>query len=76
MELRAKLISEFPHVGRLNQIQKPEWVNSSFSKFPKNQEFKQYYTNFYKTNPIARASLIMNDLSKRADFDKQIIAAE
>ena len=76
MELRAKLISEFPHVGRLNQIQKPEWVNSSFSKFPKNQEFKQYYTNFYKTNPIARASLIMNDLSKRADFDNQIIAAE
>ena len=76
LELRAKLIKEFPRIGRLDQTEKPEWVQSVFEGFSQNVKFKPYYKDFYKTNPIARASLIMNDLSKRSDIDDQIIAAE
>ncbi len=76
LELRTKLIKEFPRIGRLDQFEKPEWVPSSFEEFSKNKKFRPYYENFYKTNPITRASLIMNDLSKRLDTDDKIIAAE
>ncbi len=76
LELRTKMIKQFPHLGRLNQIEKPEWVTSSFEGFSSNQEFKSYFRSFYKTNPIARASLIMNDLAKTANTNNQIIAAE
>ena len=75
-ELRTKLINEFPHLGRLDQIKTPEWVKSKFKEFSGNQVFKPYYLNYYKTNPVARASLIMNDLSKNLDLENQIIAAE
>ena len=75
-ELRSQLIEEFPHIGQLNQIRKSKWVKSSFTEFKEDLTFKNYYNNFYKTNPIARASLILNDMSKRMDLDHNIRAAE
>ncbi len=75
-ELRSKMTTEFPNVGKLNQIVKPTWVKSSFEGFVDNSSFKPYYQNFYKTNPIARASKIMNELAKQADGNNKILAAE
>ena len=75
-ELRTELIREFPHIGRLNQVTRAEWVKPAFKKFSKNLPFKACVIDFYKTNPIARASLTMNELSKRSGAACQTIAAE
>ena len=74
-DLRGQLIKEFPQIGQFNQIEKPKWTKSSFTTFSDNTQFKSYYDDFYKTNPVARASLIMNDLSKLSS-GTQIEAAE
>ena len=76
LELRNRLIEDIPRVGKLDQVEKPKWTRSSFKNFSKNLNFDSYYGDFYKTNPIARASLIMNELSKRSHNTDQIIAAE
>ena len=47
-----------------------------FTKFSKNLIFKACVSDFYRTNPIARASLTMNELSKRSGAACQTIAAE
>ena len=74
--LRSQLIKQFPNIGRLNEVNKPEWQNSKFTGFSRDLNFKLYYENFYKTNPIARASLILNELSKNQNDNHQIRAAE
>ena len=75
-ELRSQLVSQFPHMSRLNETTKSEWKKSNFKGFSSDLTFKPYYDSFYKTNPIARASLILNDLSKSQAADHQIRAAE
>ena len=75
-ELQSQLFDAFPHISKLNEISKSEWLNSDFKGFSSNLPFKVYYENFYKTNPIARASLILNNLSKSKNADNQIRAAE
>jgi NADH-quinone oxidoreductase subunit G len=76
VELRSQLIKDFPHMSRLNEISKPQWHDSDFKGFSSDQKFKAYYKNFYKTNPIARASLVLNDLSKNQSSDNQIRTVE
>lgn len=76
IELRAKMMKEFPRLGQLNRIEKPLWTKSYFKDFKNNRQFRQYYSNFYKTNPLARASLVMNDLSKLSDEENHVVAAE
>ena len=76
VELRVKMIKEFPRLGQLNQFKRPLWTKSSFEDFKHNLKFYPYYSNFYKTNPVARASLIMNDLSKLSDDESHVVAAE
>ena len=75
-ELQSQLFDSFPHISRLNEISETEWLNSDFKGFSSNLPLKVYYENFYKTNPIARASLILNELSKSKNADNQIRAAE
>ena len=75
-ELRSQLIKNCPHISRLNETTKSEWTKSTFSGFSNNLCFKGYYDNFYKTNPIARASIVLNDLSKNQSENYQIQAAE
>ena len=48
----------------LNIIEKSEWKKSTGKKLKSNLIFKNYFKNFYKTNPIARASVTMSKLSK------------
>ena len=62
-ELRLSLFKEFPTFGKLNIIEKSDWKKSSGEKLKSNLIFKNYFKNFYKTNPIARASVTMNKLS-------------
>ena len=75
-ELRSQLINDFPHMGRLNETIKSKWNDSDFNGFSSDLPFKAYYKDFYKTNPIARASVVLNDLSKNQNVDHQIRAAE
>ena len=63
-ELRTCLINEYPLLGNLGNIVESDWKKSSFSGFSTNSKLKNYYDDFYKTNPIARASLTLNKLSK------------
>ena len=76
LELRSQLVRDFPHIGRLNEITRSEWVKPVFTKFSKNIAFKAYVSDFYKTNPIARASITMNEMSKRSGAACKTIAAE
>jgi NADH-quinone oxidoreductase subunit G len=76
LELRSRLTNDFPHIARLNETIKSKWNNSDFTGFSTDLPFKTYYKDFYKTNPIARASVVLNDLSKNQNADHQIRAAE
>ncbi len=75
-ELRKQMIQEYPHFGQLDKVKECDWVKSKVKKFKKNYVFGSWVKDFYKTNPIARASLIMNELSKNMTGSNEIKAAE
>ena len=75
-ELRSEMSEFFPNIVRLNQIAETNWIDSSFSKFSSNLNFSNYYQGFYKTNPIARASLVLNEVAKNSFEISKIRAAE
>jgi NADH-quinone oxidoreductase subunit G len=74
--LRKNMIKEYPHFGKLDYVQETDWIKAKVKKFKNNYLFESKIKDFYKTNPIARASLIMNELSKTLNNDKVIKAAE
>jgi NADH-quinone oxidoreductase subunit G len=63
--LRAKLVAQHPHLGRIDEVPENEWQPLPV-KAPAKATFRNAIGDFYLTNPIARASAVMAELSAMA----------
>ena len=62
IQLRLKLAEEFPHLMEIDMVQENE-LQPIETVQAGNAEFKNVINDFYLTNPIARASAVMAELS-------------
>jgi len=75
-ELRQSLLEAHPHLGQVDQISQSEWVPVKAGSLGK-ATFRSAISDFYLTNPIARASKLMAELSAGAEARAQApVAAE
>ena len=75
-ELRRNLAAAVPHMGRIDQVPENEWRLLKPGKIG-DADFRPAIDDFYLTNPIARASPLMNELSANAKGREGVaIAAE
>ncbi|WP_425039556.1 NADH-quinone oxidoreductase subunit NuoG [Primorskyibacter sp. S187A] len=75
-QLRQELVKAVPHLGRIDEVPENEWDPLPAGKLG-DADFRNAIKDFYLTNPIARASQLMAELSaghKARSEDK--IAAE
>ncbi|WP_145104386.1 NADH-quinone oxidoreductase subunit NuoG [Cereibacter sediminicola] len=63
--LRRKLVEAVPHLGRVDQVAANEWQPLPLRE-PGTADFRLAVRDFYLTNPIARASALMGELSALA----------
>ncbi len=63
--LRAGLVAAHPHLGRIDELAENAWQPLEV-KAPANADFRPAVKDFYLTNPIARASALMGELSAMA----------
>ena len=63
--LRRALVEAVPHLGKLDQIAENTWTREPLKK-PAKATFVNVIKDFYLTNPIARASEVMAELSANA----------
>ncbi len=63
--LRRALIEAVPHLGALDQVPENAWKAVKPKKLAK-ATFRNAIRDFYLTNPIARASALMGELSAQA----------
>jgi NADH-quinone oxidoreductase subunit G len=74
--LRTALIAEVPHLAMIDQVPENNWQPSAVKPMGK-ADFRNAVKDFYLTNPIARASELMGELSKGVkDRANAPIAAE
>lgn len=74
--LRRKLIEAVPHLGQIDQVTENEWQPVAMRDLG-NADFRYAIKDFYLTNPIARSSPLMGELSAMAAVrDAQPLAAE
>ena len=74
--LRQALVADVPHLAMIDQVPENEWQPMKAKKLGK-ADFRNAVKDFYLTNPIARASELMGELSKGArDRANAPIAAE
>jgi NADH-quinone oxidoreductase subunit G len=74
--LRTALIAEVPHLAQIDDVPVNEWQALPVKKLGK-ADFRNAVTDFYLTNPIARASQLMAELSAGAKSRRETkIAAE
>jgi NADH-quinone oxidoreductase subunit G len=74
--LRAAIVKAHPHLGRVDQVAVNEGPALPLKPLGK-ADFRNAIKDFYLTNPIARASTVMADLSAMArDRASQPMAAE
>ena len=64
-QLRQALIAGVPHLGQIDVVPQNEWSRLPLKK-PAKASFVNVITDFYLTNPIARASALMAELSALA----------
>ena len=65
IQLREKLFLEHPNLSSFNEVKKNNWINSfKYSKECLKFDLKNIWRDHYLTNPIARSSTIMAELSK------------
>ncbi|SFR42284.1 NADH dehydrogenase subunit G [Yoonia tamlensis] len=64
-QLRQAIVSAHPHLGQIDEVTENEWQPIKAKK-PGKAAFKYAITDFYLTNPIARASGLMAELSANA----------
>jgi NADH-quinone oxidoreductase subunit G len=64
-QLRQAIVAAHPHLGQIDEVTENEW-NPIAAKKPGKADFKYAITDFYLTNPIARASSLMAELSANA----------
>ncbi len=63
--LRAALVKAQPHLGRIDEVPVNDWQALAV-KAPAKATFRNVTRDFYLTNPIARASAVMAELSALA----------
>jgi len=74
--LRRALVAAVPHLGEVDKVAKNAWVRVPLKK-PAQADFVNAVADFYLTNPIARASKLMAELSANAAARRQrAVAAE
>ncbi|MEN8838657.1 MAG: NADH-quinone oxidoreductase subunit NuoG [Celeribacter marinus] len=74
--LRRDLIAAVPHLAQVDQVVENAWTPIAVKK-PAKAEFRNAVKDFYLTNPIARASALMAELSAGAKSRiTQDVAAE
>ncbi|MEP1537555.1 MAG: NADH-quinone oxidoreductase subunit NuoG [Paracoccaceae bacterium] len=64
-QLRQAIVSEHPHLKNVDQVVENEWELPKAGKLAKG-DFTTATKDFYLTNPVARASELMADLSAQA----------
>ncbi|WP_159808265.1 NADH-quinone oxidoreductase subunit NuoG [Litoreibacter roseus] len=75
-ELRNALIAQAPHLAQIDEVVDNEWTPVPAGKLG-NADFRNAITDFYLTNPIARACPLMGELSANAKVRQaEPIAAE
>ncbi|MEP3920985.1 NADH-quinone oxidoreductase subunit NuoG [Ascidiaceihabitans sp.] len=75
-QLRAALVKDVPHLGNIDVVPENSWVAEAAGDMGK-ADFHAAVTDFYLTNPIARASQLMAELSAGAKARQtEAIAAE
>lgn len=72
-ELRAAMFKDFPHLAAIDEVPENEW-NVAEPKKLGSGVFTSAVTNFYQTNPIARASSVMAELAQMASSPKPMAA--
>jgi NADH-quinone oxidoreductase subunit G len=75
-QLRKAIVKDHPHLGQIDVVPENEWTalpQGTLADGP----FKYAVSDFYLTNPIARASQLMGELSAQAAARRQeVLAAE
>ncbi|MFT6025119.1 MAG: NADH-quinone oxidoreductase subunit G [Ascidiaceihabitans sp.] len=75
-QLRQAVVAAVPHLGDVDVVAENAWHAEKAGKLGK-ADFRTAINDFYLTNPIARASQLMSELSANAKLRKeQAIAAE
>ena len=75
-QLRQALVAAHPHLGDIDEVAENAWQPIPVKK-PGKADFRNAVTDFYLTNPIARASSLMAELSANAKARKSApMAAE
>lgn len=70
------MIAEVPHLGQIDTVPENAWSQIEV-KAPAKADFRNAVADFYLTNPIARASALMAELSANAKARAEaLIAAE
>ncbi|WP_107844741.1 NADH-quinone oxidoreductase subunit NuoG [Litoreibacter ponti] len=64
-QLRKALVAEAPHLAAIDEVPENEWQPLKAKKMGK-ADFRPAITEFYLTNPIARASQLMGELQAGA----------
>ncbi len=64
-QLRGQLVEEVPVLAAIDQVPENEWKPIPPER-PGDADFRNAVKDFYLTNPIARASALMAELSSRA----------
>jgi NADH-quinone oxidoreductase subunit G len=64
-QLRTAIVKAHPHLGKIDDVAENEWQPIAVKK-PGKADFVNAVTDFYLTNPIARASQLMAELSANA----------
>ena len=61
-QLRRALVDAVPHLGRIDEVPANDWQPLALRE-PAMADFRPAVSDFYLTNPIARASVLMAELS-------------
>ena len=61
-QLRQALVDAVPHLGRIDEVPENDWQPLALRE-PAMADFRPAVSDFYLTNPIARASVLMAELS-------------
>jgi NADH-quinone oxidoreductase subunit G len=74
-QLRQALVADVPHLAQIDQVPENDWVVEADAPLGK-ADFRNAFRYFYLTNPIARASTLMAELSRNAMARTDAVAAE
>ncbi|WP_370046429.1 MULTISPECIES: NADH-quinone oxidoreductase subunit NuoG [Salipiger] len=75
-QLRQKLVAEVPHLAQIDEVPGNTWASTEPGSLGK-ASFRYAVKDFYLTNPIARSSVLMAELSANAKARRdQPLAAE